>query len=197
VPIGRWVLSEACRQARTWQVSGLPALSMSINVSSVELRTPGFVAGLRSILMDSGLEPRLLELELTEAVLVDDSRSIANVLREVKLIGVRLALDDFGTGYSSLTHLKRFPIDALKIDQSLVHDLATDGIDASIVTAMIGMGRNLRMQVVAEGVETRQQLEILRENGCHHAQGYYFGRPVPSDQFSRNLECPIEQMAVA
>ena len=197
VPLGRWVLREACRQARAWQVSGLPALGMSINVSSVELRSPGFVAGLRATLIDSGLEPRLLELELTEAVLIDDSRSIAAVLREVKHIGVRLALDDFGTGYSSLTHLKRFPIDALKIDRSFVRDLATDSKDASIVTAMIGMGRNLHMQVVAEGVETRQQLEILRDSGCHQAQGYYFGRPVPSERFSRHLECPIEQMAFA
>jgi diguanylate cyclase (GGDEF)-like protein/PAS domain S-box-containing protein len=197
VPIGRWVLREACRQARAWQVSGLSELCMSTNVSPVELRSPGFVAGLRSILADTGLEPRLLELELTETVLIDESRSVADVLRELKEIGVRLALDDFGTGYSSLTHLKRFPIDALKIDQSFVHDLATDTDGASIVTAMIGMGRNLRMQVVAEGVETREQLEILREHGCHQAQGYYLGRPVPSEEFGRLLECSVEQPAFA
>ena len=197
LPIGRWVLREACRQARAWQVSGLPALGMSINVSSVELRTPGFVAGLRSILTETGLEPRLLELEMTEAVLIDESRSVADVLSELKEIGVRLTLDDFGTGYSSLTHLKRFPIDALKIDRSFVRDLATESDGAGIVTAMIGMGRNLHLQVVAEGVETRQQLEILMENGCHQAQGYYFGRPVPGEQFSRRLECGVEQKAVA
>jgi len=130
-------------------------------------------------------------------VLVDESRTIANVLAELKRIGVRLALDDFGTGYSSLIHLKRFPIDALKIDQSFVRELANDSDGATIVSAMIGMGRNLHMQVVAEGVETRQQLEILMEHGCHQAQGYYFGRPVPSEQFSRRLECGSEQMAVA
>jgi diguanylate cyclase (GGDEF)-like protein/PAS domain S-box-containing protein len=194
VPIGRWVLREACRQARAWQIAGMPALGMSTNVSSVELRSPGFVEGLRSILAETGLEPWLLELELTEAVLIDESRSVAAVLRELKEIGVRLALDDFGTGYSSLTHLKRFPIDALKIDQSFMRDLATDTGNSSIVTAMIGMGRNLNMLVVAEGVETRQQLEILREHGCPQAQGYYFGRPVPSEQFSRRLECRDEQM---
>ena len=197
VPIGRWVLREACRQARAWQVSGLPALSISVNVSSVELRSPGFVAGLRSILADSGMDPRLLELELTEAVLIEDSRSVADVLRELKEIGVLLALDDFGTGYSSLTHLKRFPIDALKIDQSFVHDLARDSDGASIVSAMIGMGRNLHMQVIAEGVETPQQLEILRERGCHQAQGYLLGRPVPGEQFGRSLERDFEQAAVA
>ena len=197
VPIGRWVLREACQQARTWQVSGESALCISTNVSPVELRSPGFVAAVRSILAESGLEPRLLELELTEAVLVDESRSIGNVLSELKEIGVRLALDDFGTGYSSLPHLKRFPIDALKIDQSFVRDLANDGNGANIVSAMIGIGKNLHMQVVAEGVETRQQLEILMEHGCQQAQGYYFGRPVPSEQFSRRLECGADQMAVA
>jgi diguanylate cyclase (GGDEF)-like protein/PAS domain S-box-containing protein len=195
IPIGRWVLREACRQARAWQVSGLPAICMSINVSSVELRSAGFIAGLRSILMETGLEPRHLELEMTEAVLIDESRCVEEVLRELKQIGVRLALDDFGTGFSSLTHLKRFPIDALKIDRTFVRDLAIEGDDASIVTAMIGMGRNLHMQVVAEGVETRQQLKILMEHGCHQAQGYYFGRPVPGEEFSRRLECGAEQMA--
>jgi diguanylate cyclase (GGDEF)-like protein/PAS domain S-box-containing protein len=197
VPIGRWVLREACRQARAWQVSGLPALSISTNISSVELRSPGFVGGLRSILMETGMEPRLLELEMTESVLIDQSRHVADVLRELKEFGVRLALDDFGTGYSSLTHLKRFPIDTLKIDRSFVRDLATDGDGASIVTAMIGMGANLHIQVVAEGVETRQQLEILMEHGCQQAQGYYFGRPVPGEEFSLRLECDEEQMAFA
>jgi EAL domain-containing protein (putative c-di-GMP-specific phosphodiesterase class I) len=147
--------------------------------------------------METGLEPSLLELELIETVLLDDSRSIADVLKELKEIGVLLALDDFGTGYSSLTNLKRFPIDALKIDQSFVRDLASDNEGSVIVTAMIGMGRNLHMQVVAEGVETRQQLEILREHGCHQAQGYYFSRPVPGEEFGRLLECGVEQPALA
>jgi len=197
VPIGNWVLREACRQARAWQVSGMPALCMSINVSPVELRSPGFVAGLRSILAEADLNPRLLELELTETVLIDEVRSVADVLKELKEIGVRLALDNFGTGYSSLTHLKRFPIDVLKIDRSFVRDLAKDTESDSIVTAMIGMGRNLHMQVVAEGVETRQQLEILRQNGCDQAQGYYLGRPVPGEDFSRRLEFGVDQMEVA
>src|ERR1700683_1985510 len=158
VPIGRWVLREACRQARAWQTAGLPPLCVAINVSAVELRTPGFVAGVRTVLKETGLEPRYLEIELTEKVLVEDSRSVAEVLKELKDIGVLLALDDFGTGYSNLSQLRRFPIDTLKIDQSFVGDLAVDEDCACIGSAVIGMGKSLHMRVVAEGVETRQQL---------------------------------------
>jgi diguanylate cyclase (GGDEF)-like protein len=189
VPIGRWVLREACRQARAWRVAGLPSLCISTNVSSVELRAPGFVSGVRAILKETGLEPRYLELELTETALIEDSRSVTDVLKELKDIGVLLALDDFGTGYSSLIHLKRFPIDALKIDQSFVRDLTTDDDGAGIVTAMIGLGKSLHMQVVAEGVETRAQLEFLQEHGCPQAQGYYFSRPVSAAEFGQLLEC--------
>jgi diguanylate cyclase (GGDEF)-like protein/PAS domain S-box-containing protein len=188
VPIGRWVLREACRQARVWQDAGLPQMCMAVNVSAVELRASGFVAGMRTILKETNLEPRYLELELTETVLMEDSRSVADVLKELKDIGVLLALDDFGTGYSSLSHLKRFPIDALKIDQSFVRDLTTDEDDASIVTAVIGMGKNLHMRVVAEGVETPEQLAMLREYGCPQGQGYYFSRPVPAVEFGHLLK---------
>jgi diguanylate cyclase (GGDEF)-like protein/PAS domain S-box-containing protein len=188
VPIGRWVLREACRQARVWQIAGLPPMCVAINISAVELRAPGFVAGVRTILRETSLEPRYLELELTETVLLEDSRSVADVLKELKDIGVLLALDDFGTGYSSLSHLKRFPIDALKIDQSFVHDLTTDEDDASIVTAMIGLGKSLHMRVVAEGVETREQLAILQEYGCPQGQGHYFSRPVPAVEFGHLLK---------
>jgi diguanylate cyclase (GGDEF)-like protein/PAS domain S-box-containing protein len=197
VPIGRWVLREACRQARAWQILGLPPLCVAINVSAMELRAPGFVAGVRATLRETGLEPRYLELELTETVLIEDSRSIADVLKELKDIGVLLALDDFGTGYSNLSQLKRFPIDALKIDQSFVRDLAVDEDDAGIVTAVIGMGKSLHMRVVAEGVETREQLEILLEHGCPQGQGHYFCRPVPAEQFRQLFENDTATMAVA
>jgi diguanylate cyclase (GGDEF)-like protein/PAS domain S-box-containing protein len=183
VPIGRWVLREACRQARVWQLAGLPPMCIAINISAVELRVPGFVAGVRAILREAELEPRYLELELIETALMEDSTSVADVLRQLKDIGVQLALDDFGTGFSSLSHLKRFPIDALKIDPSFVRDLTTDEDDASIVTAVIGMGKNLHMRVVAEGVETSEQLVMLREFGCPQGQGYYFSRPVPAVEF--------------
>ena len=188
VPIGRWVLREACRQARVWQDAGLPPMCVAINISAVELRAPGFVAGVRTILRETNLESRYLELELTETVLMEESGSIADVLKELKDIGVLLALDDFGTGYSSLSHLKRFPIDALKIDQSFVHDLTTDKDDAGIVTAVIGMGKSLHMRVVAEGVETREQLAMLQEYGCPQGQGNYFSRPVPAVEFGHLLK---------
>ena len=178
VQIGRWVLREACRQARAWQDAGLPPLSMAVNISTVELRAKGFVAGVRAVLAETGLDPRYLELELTETILMQDSISTAAVLRALKDIGVQLALDDFGTGYSSLSHLRRFPIDTLKIDQTFVRDLMTQADDASIVSAMINMGRSLHMQVVAEGVETREQLGFLREQRCPEGQGHYFSQPL-------------------
>jgi EAL domain-containing protein (putative c-di-GMP-specific phosphodiesterase class I) len=197
VPIGRWVLHEACRQARAWQAAGLPPMSIAINISSVELRAPGFVSGVRATLEETGLDPRCLELELTETALLEDSRSVADVLRELKDIGVLLALDDFGTGYSSLSHLRRFPIDAVKIDQSFVRDLTTDEDDAGIVAAVIGLGKSLHMRVVAEGVETREQLEILQEQGCPQGQGYYFSRPVPAVEFGQLWTRGVAEMAIA
>jgi diguanylate cyclase (GGDEF)-like protein/PAS domain S-box-containing protein len=197
VPIGRWVLREACRQARAWQIAGLPPMCMAINISAVELRTPGFVAGVRTTLKETNLEPRYLELELTETALLEDSRSVADVLKELKDVGVLLALDDFGTGYSSLSHLKRFPIDALKIDKSFVHDLTTGEDDAGIVTAVIGLGRNLHMRVVAEGVETREQLAVLQDYGCPQGQGYYFSRPVPAVEFGHLLKHGAQAIAFA
>jgi diguanylate cyclase (GGDEF)-like protein/PAS domain S-box-containing protein len=187
VPIGRWVLREACRQVRAWQDEGLPPMCVAVNISSVELRATDFVAEVQEILAETGLDPRQLELELTETFLMRDPRSVADVLNQLKNIGVLLALDDFGTGYSSLSHLKRFPIDTLKIDQSFVRDLTTDSGDASIVSAVIGMGENLHMRVVAEGVETREQLEFLQAHSCPQGQGYYFGKPVAAGEFSRLL----------
>jgi diguanylate cyclase (GGDEF)-like protein/PAS domain S-box-containing protein len=197
VPIGQWVLREACRQARVWQVAGLPSLCVAINVSAVELRTPGFVAGVRTTLKETNLEPRYLELELTETALMEDSRSVADVIKELKDIGVLLALDDFGTGYSSLSYLKRFPIDTLKIDRSFVRDLTTDEDDAGIVTAVIGLGKSLHMRVVAEGVETREQLAMLQEFECPQGQGYYFSRPLPAVEFSHLLEHGVQAVALA
>jgi diguanylate cyclase (GGDEF)-like protein/PAS domain S-box-containing protein len=197
IPIGRWVLREACRQGRAWQIAGLPSVCLAVNISAVELRAPSFTSGVREILAQTRFEPRYLELELTETVLMQDCRSTADVLMELKDIGIRLALDDFGTGYSSLSYLRRFPIDALKIDRSFIHDLTTDADDASIVAAMIGMGRNLHMRVVAEGVETREQLDILQQHGCSQGQGFYFGRPVSALEFGHLLERGVTDAAFA
>ncbi|HEX9773655.1 MAG TPA: EAL domain-containing protein [Steroidobacteraceae bacterium] len=188
VAIGRWVLREACRQARAWQDAGLPPLRIAINISSVELRDMDFVAGVRAVLTETVLEPHYLELELTETFLMQDSTSTTAVLQALRDIGVKLALDDFGTGYSSLSHLKRFPIDTLKIDQSFVRDLTTDPDDASIVSAVISMGKSLNMRVVAEGVETREQLAFLHEQSCPEGQGYYFSPPVVAAEFAQLLK---------
>jgi diguanylate cyclase (GGDEF)-like protein/PAS domain S-box-containing protein len=187
VSIGRWVLREACRQSRAWQDAGLPPVRVAINISSVELRSKGFVEGVGAILRETGLQPRYLELELTETFLMQDATSTVSVLRSLKEMGVQLALDDFGTGYSSLSYVKRFPIDTLKIDQSFVRDLTTDAGDASIVCAVISMGRSLNMQVVAEGVETQEQLAFLQEQSCPEGQGFYFSRPVVAMELPRLL----------
>jgi diguanylate cyclase (GGDEF)-like protein/PAS domain S-box-containing protein len=195
VPIGRWVLREACRQTRAWMDAGLPRIRIAVNVSTVELREKDFVAAVRAILTETGLEPRFLELELTETFLMQDAKATAAVLQALKDLGVNLALDDFGTGYSSLSHLKRFPIDTLKIDQSFVRDLATDADDASIVSAVISMGEDLHIRVVAEGVETREQLTFLQEHSCPEGQGYYFSRPVVAGQLTRLLGSNVAETA--
>ena len=178
VPIGRWVLREGCRQAQAWRVDGLPRLRLAVNVSVVELRAKDFVSSVRAILAETGFDPRCLELELTETFIMQDSKATAEVLRGIKALGVKLALDDFGTGYSSLSYMRRFPIDTLKIDQSFVSELVTHEADASVVSAVIDMGKALHMNVVAEGVETEAQLAFLEAHDCPEAQGYYFSHPV-------------------
>ena len=169
VPIGQWVLGEACRQAKGWQNAGFPPLRIAVNVSAVELRSEKFATGVGNILTDSGLDPRHLELELTETFLMQDSRATALVLGEIKALGVQLALDDFGTGYSSLSYMRRFPIDTLKVDRSFVRDLVMDASDAGVVDAIIHMGKSLNMRVVAEGIETPDQVAFLKEHGCFEA----------------------------
>jgi diguanylate cyclase (GGDEF)-like protein/PAS domain S-box-containing protein len=178
VPIGRWVLREACRQLKAWQLSQGPPLRMCVNVSAVELRSKDFVAGVADIVAETGIDPGFLELELTETFLLQDSKSTDLVVHALKRIGVRLALDDFGTGYSSLSYMRRFPVDTLKVDRSFVRDLTTDTADAGVVRALIQMGNSLHMRVVAEGVESKDQVSFLREQACTEAQGYYFSRPL-------------------
>jgi diguanylate cyclase (GGDEF)-like protein/PAS domain S-box-containing protein len=185
VPIGRWVLREACRQARLWQAAGIAALRIAINLSAGELRDRDFLPCVRQTLDETGLAPRDLELELREAVLMQDAQFASSVLGSLKDLDVQLALDDFGTGYSSLSNLKQFPIDILKIDQSFVRELTTDPGANSIVSAVIGMGKNLGMQVVAEGVESREQLTCLQQLACPQGQGFYFSQPVTAAQFAR------------
>ena len=187
VPIGRWALGEACRQARAWQDAGLAPLPVSVNISPVELRVRGFAAGVAQILAETGLDARHLELEITDASLMQDAMSTGAVLHELAEMGVQLALDDFGTGYSSLSALKRFPIHVLKIDQSFVRDLLTESGDAGIVSAMVNIGRSLAIRVVAEGVETLEQCEYLKRQSCFEAQGFYFGEPAIPEEIAELL----------
>jgi diguanylate cyclase (GGDEF)-like protein/PAS domain S-box-containing protein len=188
VQIGRWVMREACRQARAWQDAGLPALSIAVNVSAMEFRDSGFVEHVRTILSDTGLEARYLELELTEGVLMEDAESAASVLRELKKMRVQLAVDDFGTGYSSLSYLRQFPIDVLKIDRSFVQQISADPEDSTIVSAIINMGKSLKHLVVAEGIETQQQRAYLQTQHCAEGQGYLFSRPMAAAQFAQLLQ---------
>lgn len=185
IPIGRWVLREACRQACAWRADGLAMVKVAVNVSPGELRDRDFLHCVERILDETGLDPANLELEVRETSLLQDSQHALEVLNALKAMRVQLALDDFGTGYSSLSLLRNFPIDILKIDGSFVRDLGTDSGTDGIVGAVIGMGRNLRMEVVAEGVESREQLTGLRELACPQAQGFYFSEPLTAAEFSR------------
>ena len=189
--IGQWVLREACRQTREWLDAGLLAVPVAVNISSLEFRSQHFLEDVQVALKDSSLDSNYLELELTETVLMRHADSTAYALRQLKAIGVRLAVDDFGTGYSSLSYLTRFPIDALKLDQSFVRDIIADRDDAIVVDAVISMGKSLKHRVIAEGVETLEQLAFLRAHGCDEGQGYYFSRPVVAQHFAKLLETGI------
>ncbi len=186
VAIGQWVLREACRQSVEWQDAGLEAVPIAVNISAIEFRNEHFLDNVRRILRETGVEPRLLELELTESVLMESVGATATVLSELKAMGLRLAVDDFGTGYSSLSYLTRLPIDALKVDQSFLRDITTDE-GSPIVTAVISMGRSLKHRVIAEGVETPAQLAFLRAQQCEEGQGFHFSRPLAASQFAALL----------
>ena len=191
VPIGQWVTREACTQARAWMDAGFPAIPVAVNISATEFRNESYIADLRAILTDVGLEPRYLEIELTETVLMEHSEATASMLQALKAMGVRLALDDFGTGFSSLSYLRRFPIDTLKIDRSFVQEIAGDSSDAPIIKAVIGMGKSIKLRVTAEGVETREQFVFLQDRHCDEGQGYYFSPPVVAEQFSELLKSGV------
>ena len=202
LPIGNWVLRQACRQARDWIDAGLPFANMAVNISAVELRDRSFLSGVFAILEETGLDPRALELELTESVLMKHVESTQAILKPLRAAGVQLAVDDFGTGYSSLSYLRKLSIDSLKIDQSFIRQIDAVPSETSIVTAVIGMGRSLKLRVVAEGVETAAELAFLRDHHCDEAQGYYFSRPMPPGEFVRLLEhgvapAVLERLAVA
>ncbi|NMG15332.1 EAL domain-containing protein [Aromatoleum bremense] len=187
VPIGDWVLREACMQAARWTRQGLPELSVAVNLSAVQFRRGDLERSVVRALSLSGLDPARLELELTESLLLVDSESVIETLRRLKSLGVRLSIDDFGTGYSSLAYLKRFAVDKLKIDQSFVRDIATDPDDAAIVRAIVSMARTLKLQVIAEGVESEDIDRFLCIFNCDEAQGYHYARPMPADALAEWL----------
>lgn len=183
VRLGTWVLKEACRQNRAWQDAGLPKLKVAVNLSARQLRDNAFLALVMQILAETGLDPDYLELELTESALMGDAGDTVCKLLRLKELGISISVDDFGTGYSSLSYLKHLPIDTIKVDRSFVRDIVNDPDDAAIVDAIVAMAHSLKLNVIAEGVETREQLEFLRQRKCQQAQGYYFARPLDPQQF--------------
>ena len=188
VPIGQWVLREACRQAQAWIDEDRRPLPVAVNISAVEFRDPRFLDNVRKVLRDSRLDARYLELELTESSLLQHVESTTFALHVLKDMGVQVAIDDFGTGYSSLSYLRQFPTSVLKIDQSFVHEISADPVGTSIVCAVISMGKSLGHRVIAEGVETGEQLAFLQAQQCGEGQGHYFSRPLIADQFVRLQE---------
>lgn len=185
--IGHWVLREACTQNKKWQDSGLPEIPIAINVSVVELHHAHFTQEVTKVLLQTGLQPYHLELEVTESVAIQTEVTVINDLNKLKEMGVRLSVDDFGTGYSSLSYLKLLPVNTIKIDKSFIRDIQVDANDAAIVTAIIKMSQSLGLTVIAEGVETQAQLEFLQSHDCDEMQGYLFSRPLPADEFAALL----------
>ena len=184
LPIGEWVLGEACRQAMRWTEEGLYFGTMAVNVSAVQFREHDFTQRVFAILGKAGMDPKLLELELTESVLMTGAESTGSTLQSLRSKGVQVALDDFGTGYSSLSYLERFPVDCLKIDQSFIRQISVVGAKNSLVTAIINMGHALGLRVIAEGVETKEELNFITACGCDEGQGYYFSRPLTPSGFA-------------
>jgi EAL domain-containing protein (putative c-di-GMP-specific phosphodiesterase class I) len=187
VPIGDWVLHEACRQNKAWQDAGLPPMTVCVNVSARQFRERNLVGRVVNALKDSGLEARYLELEVTESLIMQDIELAVATMNELQALGVQISIDDFGTGYSSLSALKTFPVARLKIDKSFINDLAADENDQAVTSAVISLGQKLNMRVIAEGVETDDQVAFLLKNNCDEMQGFHFSRPVSAQDIEKLL----------
>ncbi|MBF0127052.1 MAG: EAL domain-containing protein, partial [Magnetococcales bacterium] len=188
IPMGAWALNEACQRAMEWFAAGHAPFRVAVNLSGIQFEQPDFIALVTETLRNTGLNPHLLELELTESIAMGDAEETLALLTALSDVGVLLAIDDFGTGFSSLKYLKRFPIDTLKIDQSFVRNCAEDTEDTAIIRAVVGLAHSLGLTVIAEGVETGAQLEVLRRHGCDEIQGYWYGRPMSADALLKFLE---------
>jgi len=187
LPIGAWVLRDACTQGKAWADAGLSPLTISVNVSALQIRSDNFLANLLAVLDETGLNPGSLNIEMTESGLMERAKFGSAILTSLRDKGIQVSVDDFGTGYSSLSYLRKLPIDTLKIDQSFVRQISTTPDDTTIVSAIISMGRSLRLKVVAEGVESVEDVAFLKKQECDEAQGYYFSRPIPADEFASLL----------
>ncbi len=187
IPIGEWVLKEACRQNKCWQNQGLTPIRMSVNISAAQCQDAKLWDTVASVLKETQLAPELLELEVTETLLMRDIETSIAILKRLKSLGLKISIDDFGTGYSSLSYLKRLPLDTIKIDRSFIQDIDTDPDDATIVAATINLGHNMRLNVLAEGVEEVSELEFLRQHNCDEIQGYLFSKPLSADDFQQWL----------
>ncbi len=182
IPLDTWVLQTACQQNKLWQKAGLPPVRISVNLSAMQFSQPTFVSDIKQVLLETGLEPKWLELEITESVAMVNVQSTMDILQELLNTGISIALDDFGTGYSSLIYLKQFPILTLKIDQNFIREVPDNPEDTAIVTAIITLAKQLKLQVVAEGVETLKQIQYFESVGCNRVQGYYYSNPVPTEK---------------
>jgi EAL domain-containing protein (putative c-di-GMP-specific phosphodiesterase class I) len=195
VPVGAWVIDMACRQLREWQRSDLDHVGIAVNVSSRQVREERFVAQVADAVHEHRIDPTLLEFEITETTLMAHGEGTDVTLRKLKDLGVSISIDDFGTGYSNLAYLKRFQVDAIKIDIAFIRDVTTNADDAAIAIAIINMAHSLRLKVVAEGVETQEQLDFLRVYGCDEIQGYFLSRPLPAAELSEKLRQAIARDA--
>jgi len=194
IPIGKWVLRTACSQNVAWQNQGVPPLNIAVNLTARQFSDERLLEDVTSTLRATGMDPHLLEFEITESLLIQNVEATLRILAGLKGLGIRIAIDDFGTGYTSLATLQRFPLDTIKIDRSFIHGIASDPENTGLADAVIAMGKNLSLTVVAQGVETGEQAEFLRAHACDELQGFYFNRPLPLEEFTRLLLAPATEI---
>jgi EAL domain-containing protein (putative c-di-GMP-specific phosphodiesterase class I) len=197
IPVGEWVLRKACTQNRAWQYAGLSDIRVAVNLSAKQFKQKQFLETVSRILEQTGLPPSSLELEMTETLLMGDEEATRSMLAELKALGLGVAMDDFGTGYSSLAYLKNFPVDSLKIDRTFIQDIGKDSDDRAIFSAIVALGRALKLQVIAEGVETVDQMNLLQAHGCHVFQGFLYARPMAADAVWKWLTQESEKKLLA